>query len=408
MRTLGKITRLWRDTAALWWRHLPTLLFFAALGVALQLGGLYATVALGQDRKVVGTLVFVAGCIGWLACQLWLLDTLRPPVGPRESRIDVALRTIGPVLGIYAVWGLVDGWFQQLIQANIARTERFINRGNWSISLEPDQWRFYAVVWALTLIVHSGVRWCRNRWRWLGLPLLYLEGLRAWSGFMAALLGLETLAAWAETRAGVRNLWRLRDGVLAALPDWHIADWLLADALVAAVAWVGGTLLPAIWQGIALPAMWIALTAIVFRAGDAVSDEARWRRGAMSGSPWARLLHWATGDLRAKYLPLLRALRLLARPGLSILAAYLLAAVALDQLETWSSPLVYRLAGIDTTSALVQTWPLLTLARALLFLPLVHALRATVTREALAAEDTADLGSPRPVSTKPVDEALTA
>jgi hypothetical protein len=371
MRTATEGIRLVSDAAALWWSRLLPLITTYVIGFALHLLGLRLSVLLGPGHQVLATLVFVLAVlaqVGALVLMLWLC---RPP-GDEETALDVAALAIGPFLAVYALWGLVDDEVYALFAANIA-----VNGGagpdQWSVNLR--WWQLYLGLavgaWLLRQVVaavtrRSGTVSRRRPWLLLG---VVLEGVWTFASALAALALLRQVLGWAASRAvwqGVVGAWY---GFLAMVPDLQLPFALtLPEALQSLVGWLVGTLLPGLAQAVLLPLVWLALAAVVFgwRDVDAhpVADETvliarlprRWATG-----PWGSLLHRVglllTGDLRTKYLPVLRAFRLLWATGPAFLAAYLVLATGVGTLRSWGELSLARLLGPrDPYVALAWSW----------------------------------------------------
>jgi hypothetical protein len=371
MRTATEGIRLVSDAAALWWSRLLPLITTYVIGFALHLLGLRLSVLLGPGHQVLATLVFVLAVlaqVGALVLMLWLC---RPP-GDEETALDVAALAIGPFLAVYALWGLVDDEVYALFAANIA-----VNGGagpdQWSVNLR--WWQLYLGLavgaWLLRQVVaavtrRSGTVSRRRPWLLLG---VVLEGVWTFASALAALALLRQVLGWAASRAvwqGVVGAWY---GFVAMVPDLQLPfAFTLPEALQSLVGWLVGTLLPGLAQAVLLPLVWLALAAVVFgwRDVDAhpVADgtvliarlPGRWATG-----PWGSLLHRVglllTGDLRTKYLPVLRAFRLLWATGPAFLAAYLVLATGVGTLRSWGELSLARLLGPrDPYVALAWSW----------------------------------------------------
>jgi hypothetical protein len=370
MRTATEGLRLLVAAAELWWSRLPVLIGVFSLGFGLHLLGLTASVRLGSAHPVLGTLVFVLAVlskVGALVLMLWLC---RPPTD-HESALDVAALAIGPFLAVYAVWGLVEDELYALFSANIA-VSGLGGTAEWSINL---QWlRFYVLLALVVWVLRQGVgRLSRNRpHRPLLLLGVVLEGTWTFASALALLAGLGRAIDWISSRA----VWRgLVDGwyaLLSALPDVRLAfDLTLPEAVAEAARWLTGTLLPGFWSAVLLPVVWLALTAVVYGyrdlgahtvAAGSVWDVARRRAGpGRTTGPWRTMLRRvaavATTDLRTKYLPVARALRMLWATGTRFLAAYLVLATVVETTRSWAVLGLARLLGPrDPYLALAWSW----------------------------------------------------
>ncbi len=366
MRSATEGIRLVSDAAALWWSRLLPLITTYVVGFALHLLGLRLSVLLGPGHQILATLAFVLAVlaqVGALVLMLWLC---RPPQD-RETALDVAALAIGPFLAVYALWGLVEDEVYALFAANIA-----VNGGagpdQWSVNLR--WWQLYLGLavgaWLLRQVVAAVTRRRRRRpWLLLG---VVLEGVWTFASALAALALLRQVVGWAASRAVWQGLVGGWYGFLAILPDLQLPFALtLPEALHSLVGWLVGTLLPGLAQAVLLPLVWLALATVVFgwREVDArpVADGTVLDRlpGRGATGPWGSLLHRTglllTGDLRTKYLPVLRAFRLLWATGPAFLAAYLVVATAVGTLRSWGELSLARLLGPrDPYVALAWSW----------------------------------------------------
>lgn len=164
--------------------------------------------------------------------------------------------------------------------------------------------------------------------------------------FFVTLIGLTwfelRMVGWAVYRDGFRA-WR---GFLDWLPDWQLPFGLtLPDAIARAAGWLTRELAPALWLGVALPLVWLALTATVlgwrnFSASDVLAGKVPDRlSGFVPNSGLARGLLQVAGtlgaDLRDKYLPVLHSLSLVWRSGPRLLGLFIVAYALLQSLGYW-------------------------------------------------------------------------
>lgn len=366
MRVATEAIRLLSDAAALWWTRLVPLTTAYVFGFALHLLGLRLSVVLGPGHQVLATLVFVLAVLAQVSALVLMLWLCRPPED-EETALDVAALAIGPFLAVYALWGLVDDEVYALFAANIA-----VNGGagpdQWSINLR--WWQLYlglaVVAWLLRQAVAVATR--RRRWRPLLLLGVVLEGIWTFASALALLALIGRTLAWLSSRAVWQAVVGGWSGFLAVLPDVALPfDLTLPEALQTLATWLVGTLVPGLWNAVLLPLVWWALAAVVFgwREVDAPAAVAgtvvarlpsRWRTG-----PWGAFLHrigvLLTGDLRTKYLPVLRAFRLLWATGPAFLAAYLVVATVVTTLRAWAELGLARLLGPrDPYVSLAWSW----------------------------------------------------
>lgn len=355
MRTVVEIVGLARAAGRLWWRFLAPMTFWYAVGFTVHQLGNYLSVLLGAGHHVAATLVFVVGLVGLVAATVLTIQCCGPAVRdvagaaldvPAESRLEVLSMTIGPFLAAYALWGLVQDEVSSLFVANVALTG-LGGVDQWSVNL---QWvRFYLVLAVIAWVARQLLSAINRRVAsaWLLLPTVLAEGLWVVASFLAAFGLLRRGLRWLEARAvwqGGRELWY---AFLDLLPDLRLPfDLTLPQALTAAVDWLWQTLLPGLASAVLLPLVWLALTATVFgwreasaaravTAGsrvEASADRMKARLAARAASPTGRLLvstgGLLTADVRAKFLSVAHAFRLVLRAGPRFVGAYLVLAAA--------------------------------------------------------------------------------
>ena len=344
---------MWR----LWGRFLPQVGIWLSLGWLLQTASNMASALMGAAWGPLAIIVFVLGVTARVVSVILAILSLEPGMatmhalrtgsataGPglpatvtsAERPLDVALLTVGPVLGVYAVWGVVDEMIRQGFLWN--SVFRRFDQGAWSIGVSAEWLPTYLAVGVIALILRVGwARLVRGRpSAWRRVPLLFLEGLWVFATFFIALIGLRELQIWLLAR----NIWRqgqhLRHRFLEWLPDISLPfNLTLPDAVARFSHWLVEVFLPGVWQGIALPLVWLALVAIVFgwrefRVRDVLPARLQSRnpRPATPRPPrsasFNRAVEFLTEDLRMKYLPLAHAFKLIWRSGPFVLGAYLM------------------------------------------------------------------------------------
>lgn len=366
MRVASEAIRLISDAAALWWTRLVPLTTAYVFGFALHLLGLRLSVVLGPEHQVLATLVFVLAVLGQVAALVLMVWLCRPPQD-EETALDVMALAIGPFLAVYALWGLVDDEVYALFAANIA-VNGIGGPDQWSINLR--WWQLYlglaVAAWLLRQTVAVATR--RRRGRPLLLLGVVLEGIWTFASALALLALIGRTLDWLSSRA----VWQAVVGgwntFLVVLPDVALPfDLTLPEALQTLAGWWVGTLVPGVWNAVLLPLIWWALAAVVFGwrevdAPGAVGGAmvARWPTGRRAGS-WGSFLHRVglllTGDLRTKYVPVLRAFRLLWATGPAFLAAYLVVATVVSTLRAWAELSLSRLLGPrDPYVTLAWSW----------------------------------------------------
>lgn len=400
MPLLREVAALALRAGALWGRFIPrvgTWLLSSWLVYSLCL---MTSALLGSHYGALGAVVFVVGVTCHVVGVILAIHELKPglaspavvrasPVSDlevpdavlvREHRVDVAVLTIGPVLAVYAVWGLVDVMIRDgMLWNGIIRTTW--NAGEWSISRAPDRFGLYIALglaaWLGKVVYGRLVRSRRSPW-WRA-PLVFLEGLWTFALFFVALMGVESAWTWLLQRRVGRAVLVGWHQFVDSLPPIEIyLDVTLPELVRGGVIWLTEQVLPGLWTGIALPLMWLALVAIVFgwrefRARDLLGRRAREqadlleRRHGDLLATVGRIAGLLTADLRDKYVPLLHALRLVWRSGPYVLGAYLM----LSAVVAWlgdavarvlqrflmadsSTNALFSLNGVDAVAHLVQ------------------------------------------------------
>lgn len=406
VRTTG---RLWRRT---WWQ---TGAWFC-LGWAVHTLGLLASARLGAAHGALALVAFVVGVVATLVALVLMIHAVEPHLrtaaGPpsdpgalsaahvpgqvfaRERAVDVVASAVGPFLAVYAVWGFVDDQVRALFATNYA-VQGLGGVLNFSLNLSPDRWRFFAAAAALAWVAKQVLALLTAHGRRRGLALLGIlaEALWVFSLFAVALIATRAGLDWLRTRAawvGLQDGWL---GLLGLLPDWRLPFGLtVPQALDGAVDLLVGTVVPGAWTAVALPLVWLALTATVLG----------WREfggaGALAGTrlerPAARLVlgrrtrvlaALATDDLRTKYLPVLQALRLVGRAGPRFVGVYLVLATVLTAAQAVFDIAVTVLVGPRGVGTALLVDPFAVLVSGLVFTPVAIALYAAAFDEALTA-----------------------
>lgn len=352
------VHEMWR----LWGRFLPQVGLWLSLGWLLQTASNMLSAMMGAAWGPLSMVVFVLGVTARVVSVILAILSLEPglittrrlrsdgaaagsaipgTVTRTESPLDVALLTVGPVLGVYAVWGVVDDMIRQGFLWNSV-FRRFTQIADWSIGVSPEWLTTYLAVGlaALVLRVLWGRLVRRRASAWWRVPLLFLEGLWVFATFFIVLIGVREVHIWLLSR----NIWRqalhARHRFLDWLPDISLPfGWTLPEALARLGHWFVQSFLPGVWEGIALPLVWLALVAIVFgwrefRIRDVLPQRAGTRRRPSRPEPvdtsFRRAVAFLTEDVRMKYLPLAHALRLIWRSGPFVLGAYLVLVALLE------------------------------------------------------------------------------
>lgn len=414
MSLIREFDDLIHQTLRLWLRFLPQVGTWLVLGWLLYTGLLVASAVVGSTWGPMGSILFVLGVTAHVVGVIFAVHSLKPglttpsqladdsrygivprPVFTTERKIDVAILTVGPVLGVYALWAVVDQMIRDgLVWNTVIQT--IWNASQFSIPRSVDSLPFYLILGGVALALRVGYgRLVRNHPNaWWRVPLVFLEGLWVFATFFIVLLGLRALSLWAAGRAFWRESLHTWHAFVQWLPDLTLPfDLTLPEFLQHAAIWLTETLLPGLWQGIALPLMWLALVAIVFgwrefRAADLLNGRLRdtgerlaTNRAARSLDPVWRLL---TADLRDKYLPLLHALRLIWHSGPVVLGAYLVLAAIVDAASHALNSILLTTFGTDTPQRVLGSFTTIDLIDHLLTTSLALALYTAVFDRGLA------------------------
>lgn len=351
MPLVRSFAALVRDTLRLWLRHFPQVGTWLLLGWLLYTVSLFGSAVLGAEHRLWAVLVMVVGVIAKSVSVIFAIHSLEPGlrspaliradpervewlpegIGRREPKIDVAILAIGPLLAVYSVWGIIDDMVRDGLTWNgVVHT---FAPEDWAFSLSsrllPTFLGVGAVALVLRLVFTRVVR--KSTSAWARSPLILLEGLWVFSTFFIVLLGLRQFQNWLVARRVWRDSETNWHRFLEWLPDVRLAfDLTLPEALARAGTWFLEDFFPAVWEGIALPLVWLAIVAIVFgwrefNARDLLGSRLAERSAGLDRAPSSltRVASWLTADLRDKYLPLLHAFRLIWRSGPYVLGSYL-------------------------------------------------------------------------------------
>lgn len=429
------LLELWtlvRATARLWRRTFWVAGAWFCLGSAVHTLGLLASARLGAEHGALALVAFVVGVVATLVALVLMIHSMEPhlrtastappaadaltglrvpgQVFVRERAVVVVASAVGPFLAVYAVWGFVDDQVRELFQSNYA-VQGLGGVLNFSINLSADRWRFFAVAAAAAWVAKEvlAVLTAHGRRRGLALLGVLAEALWVFSLFAVAIIATRAALGWLRTRAawvGLQDGWQ---GVLGLLPDWHLPFGLtVPQALDGAVDLLVGTVVPGAWTAVALPLVWLALTATVlgwreFGGSDALA-------GTRLEEPAARLVlgrrtrvlaALATDDLRTKYLPVLQALRLVARAGPRFVGVYLVLATVLTAAQGAFDIAVTVLVGPRGADTALLVDPFAVLVSGLVFTPVAIALYASAFDEALTAALRRTSPSEAPVTAAP-------
>lgn len=396
MRTTAEFAALVRNSAALWWRGLPSLVLWFSLGYGInELTGHASTLLVGQ--RILATTIIVLGIVAWVGCLVLAVHSLRPEHAPENSRLAVLAASLGPFLAVYGAWGLAQEQFERLIQANLMThgvdADQFsINAGDWQFFLG-----FAALAWVVRTLVRLAAR--RFNARALLFAGLVADGAWVFASFFVLREWVARGFGWLTTRAVWRWLQTGWDGFIDVLPDVPVWFQLtLPEALQALAANLWSFVAPGFANAVLLPLMWVALVGTVFgrRTFSAAELVGGLRPGrAASGSehrrsrPLRTLTRLATGEMREKYVPMAATVRLLRHCGARFIGAFLVLVAAVQLAGYWLDQALLWLIGPRP------------LADTLLYMPTENYLVAMLTTTLLLACYTAAFGraleaQPRP------------
>lgn len=418
MSLIREFAALVRSMFGLWVRFIPRIGTWLVLSWLLYSICLMTSALIGNRWAPLGAIVFVVGVTFNVLGVIFAIHELKPgirsiemirrrgqpdlehipePVFVDERRVDVAVLTIGPVLAVYAVWGIIDGMIRDGFLWNTV-IRSIWNSSEWSISRNPD--RFWSYLWMGVVALVGRMVWARlfqkRKSPWWRVPLIFLEGLWTFATFFIILLGAEQAAIWVMQRRFWRDGETAWHQFLDWLPDFRLPfDLTLPEALNQLGIWLGESVLPGLWSGIALPLMWLAIVAIVFgwrefRARELLGQHVRARTELLEDShgdfmaTLGRLFNVVTADLRDKYLPLVYAFRLIWKSGPYVLGSYLV----LTTLVNWGAvelhTALFRIFAADTEANILRSFIWLEALREVISLSLLTCLYAAAFDRGLA------------------------
>ncbi|OYO08110.1 hypothetical protein CGZ98_16265 [Enemella evansiae] len=403
MRTLATFAELVADAARMWLTAFPALGMWFCLGFVLDRGLFQAAITVGGGHAYLALLLFILGVLASVAATVLMIGALEPqltrlallrertandpklPVtatlDPDTSRGVTLALALGPFLAVYALWGLVDDRIRELFVANQIRYS--LNPDAWSIDLR--RWQGYLLLALIAWLIKLAAGALHRRFgrpALAGLAVL-ADGVFVFASFLGLYRATTQLVDWLTGRVvwqWVSRAWR---GFLEALPNLRLPfDLTLPEAVADTGRWLTATGLPALGQYLLLPLVWLALTAVVFGWRTVHEIDAGSRLGRLTGrltktwEPLGRVVDLATLDVREKYLPVWRALRLIAAAGPRFIGCYLLAATALSWLRGGFEMLTTTVIGPVPAEQMLFLGPLTELLTGLVFSTLAIALYA--------------------------------
>lgn len=420
MRTLGILGRLVTEAGRLWLIAFPSLGMWFCIGFVIDRGLFQAAVAVGGGHAYLALLLFILGVLASVAATVLMISSLTPHLprlallrgdagaAPRlpvpaaleaDSRRDVTLAlALGPFLAVYALWGLVDDRVRDLFTANQIRYS--LDPDAWSIDLR--RWQGYLVLALIAWLIKVSAGALHRRFdkHWLAGLAVLADGVFVFTSFLGLYRATSQLIDWLAGRAVWQWVVRAWRGFAEALPNLKLPfDLTLPEAVVeAGRLFVAG--LPALAQYLMLPLVWLALTAVVFGWRTVHELDAESRLGRVSNrltrtwEPLGRLADLATLDLREKYLPVWRALRLVMAAGPRFIGCYLLAATALAWLRGGFEVLTTTLIGPVPAEQMLALSPITDLITGLLFSTAAIALYAAAFDRCLPVGEPIDIPTP--------------
>lgn len=405
MRTLNELLDLAYATAGILRQRFVIMTFWFCAGFAAHTAGSVASSRLGSAHPILATLAFVIAVIFVVVSLVMMIDScggllrvrsgglgtdadhLASSVRTSRTTLAVVAATIGPFLGVYALWGLVEEQVRGIYFVNIA-LHGTGGGDDWSVDLRRV--KFYlvlaAVSWVLRRIVDSLLpRLSGTKALAVALPGVILEGLWVFASFLALTGAGFRVFAWLRGR----EVWEVGGTAwrqfLTLLPDLSLPfDLTLPRVVAAAGSWLWHDLLPGVGTAILLPLVWLALTATVFGwqqrnarewvAGTAVEARAGQigarltpRKGAQSWSAGRRLVRVLTADFREKFVPVIDAFFLVVRAGPRFLGAYLVLATLLTTLREFIEVLLVVLVGPHSIPVTLSVSPVIDVVTGLIF-----------------------------------------
>ncbi|MFV0428761.1 MAG: hypothetical protein ACK5KO_04970 [Arachnia sp.] len=385
MALVNEFVELIRRSSRLWWRYLPQAGAWLVASWAFYQASVIGSAMLGSTHQVLAMIVLGLGVVVHALGLIFAIASLRPALTSPEAirargasslvpptvlaperPIDMALNTMGPVLGIYAVWGVVDELVRTSFIWNLAWNPLGMTQ-YWSVSLNRDQLGFYVALGAASLVCQRlWMLLVRRKGPWWRVPTVILEGLWTLSSFFIILIGVGAGLSWLDSRNLGRWVVWAWHGFLSWLPEIALPFGLtLPEAMSRLVAWLQESLLPAAWEGLLLPLMWLVVTAMVFgwrdfRFQDLMQQQTwqRLARFAPSGDgPVVRLFGMVTADLREKYVPALHSFRLIWSAGPYVLGAYVVLMALVDRLEMFVMSMLLRWWAVGDDASLIEILP---------------------------------------------------
>lgn len=393
-------------TVTVWWRLLPKLLLIQLIGwtVYNALQRLGAISAAQSTWPAIA--IFAAGLLCLLIAYVTSLRLVGRELGirdvvPREVEDDrddsltrMLAATLLPFLGIYAAFDYIrDESADMIVLAEIMYGGAFGRGILQEINPNAGPRTLALVVGVLVgiYVVRRGFDLLHERtgWRAFGIVAALLEAFFLVLVIFSGGRLLESLRLWWEDRQLHEWLETLTAGLAVAVEPLRINLPAVLTALARGLDTLWGWFV----TGMAEPLAWLAVAALVF-GSHVLSLAEMWRKGqpltshvlprtrlarapaAKKGSGttgrriWLEIQELFFGDIDDRYLPTLQSIRIVLRPGLTFLAAYLLWYALLDGARTaFFDRMVTAVGGADIPFWL-QWLPAMELVSDLLYQPL--------------------------------------
>lgn len=371
---------------------------FPAIAAPLLLGwvgrevGILASV-LFSSHLILSTLAFTTAMVAWvvglvLALRAALtrrstyvvdpesLEILVQPTGTDISARRILVEAVVPFLAAYSAWGMVEEHLQRVFNTNMIHYG--VDSARYSITFA--QWQLYLAVAAVAWVVQAVVELTlRDRGGLLmGVARAFIRGTVILTAFVGVGTLLTFIEEWFYTRqlwAWIRTAWL---GFLEWLPEWQL--WwgmTVPEAVREVVRGLWDDVVPGLWTMILMPLVWLALTASIVgwrHVGDALApgrltshlvrgrERLRATRAgraveeASGAGPLRMLRAWIDSQVE-DLVPVVQALRLVARSGWPFLAAFVVLASAARAVEPVLEKTFFYLAEIFDLSAVTMVAP---------------------------------------------------
>lgn len=339
MDAVRAVTGLAGPALRLWARSLVPLLVCLLAGY-LAFEALFAVSwRLGARDERLGLPVLAMAQLAELAAWVAMFLVVRKHLSVERPRpIEALTLTIGPFLGFYALWGLLD----PLIADHVLLAVNNEVRGGDEVT------RVGAASWQLYLPVAAGAWLLKSFLNRLGRPALagviaVLDAIWLFLTFWAITKGVQAAGGWFTGRA----VWHWLTDAVDWLGRFELPfDLTIPEILSTVWGWWTGVVWPGLKEAVGQPLVWLAITALIYRQGRAPGQTVERGIGKLRRDR-RFLVDLLTRDYRDKYLPLVSAIRQVLHLGLGFLAAFCLLYVATQALADWAY--VGAVAVLDKT-----------------------------------------------------------